>query len=604
MKSKINLILLTIIFSIILVGSASAVYDDWDYKKPVNVTENSGSNLADYQVLLTVDTASLISAGKMQADCDDIRLADSDETTELSYWVESGCNTASTKVWVKTNLSANSNTTVYLYYGDSGASSMSNGTNTFEFFDDFEGSSLDTAKWTEYRNAAETTAGTYTSQSDGILTIDASPADNSASIVSIATNLPSTAVVTYKAKQAEQTYPYSIFAYGNGAIAVVRGYNHHGLRFYNDYFLYNTYNTFCKYVDGTISQIDGTPNLATDWDNYHVYSIILKPADTEVLRDDQSYFTGEGSNILTGTQQLLISGCYASNGGGNLYVDYVYIREYASPEPTTTIGSEQQNAGETQPTYSNFTGSETTDFSTSDVANVTNLTLAVTGKGKINFPPTHSVNAYGEDYNTHVKIENSLIFVNSSALDNTFNNSATLTFEEVNCNAPYVYYSDTASTRVTIIEENNLCFPPRCANIQCTGSTLTIDVTHFSGYAVNGTANLTIDADDPKYPLELVTFTAEYLNSTGFITDATCNISFTDGSHIMDEQADHYNYTRTFASVQIVEYNVTCNKSGESTVFANDTAVIQSIDIPEFSTITLGLGLIAVLAGLIVIRKK
>ncbi|MCK5629398.1 MAG: hypothetical protein KAI26_02165, partial [Nanoarchaeota archaeon] len=82
------------------------------------------------------------------------------------------------------------------------------------------------------------------------------------------------------------------------------------------------------------------------------------------------------------------------------------------------------------------------------------------------------------------------------------------------------------------------------------------------------------------------------------------NISFSDGSYIMDEQASYYNYSRTFDSIQIVEYNVTCSAIGENTVFANDTAVIGDIAIPEFSIITLGLGLIAVLGGLIVIRKR
>ncbi len=255
------------------------------------------------------------------------------------------------------------------------------------------------------------------------------------------------------------------------------------------------------------------------------------------------------------------------------------------------------------PIYSGFTSIETTNFS--EEANLTaikNLTLA-TEKGKIRFGE-YGINAESADFDNNVKIENSIIFVNTSALHSSFNDSATLTFYNVNCNAPYVYYSDTANTRAAILTENKLCLPPRCTNIQCSAGTLTVDVAHFSGYAVNGTANLTIDADDPKYPLETVTFTAEYMNATGPITGATCNISFSDGSYIMDEQATYYNYSRTFDSAQIVDYNVTCSATEESTVFANDTAVIQSIDIPEFSIITLGLGLIAVLGGLLIIRRK
>jgi hypothetical protein len=61
----------------------------------------SGSTLTDYDVLIEIDTASLIAAGKMQADCDDLRVTDSDMTTLLDYWIEGGCNTGSTQVWAR-----------------------------------------------------------------------------------------------------------------------------------------------------------------------------------------------------------------------------------------------------------------------------------------------------------------------------------------------------------------------------------------------------------------------------------------------------------------------------------------------------------------------
>ena len=257
--------------------------------------------------------------------------------------------------------------------------------------------------------------------------------------------------------------------------------------------------------------------------------------------------------------------------------------------------------------YSGFASdSETTSLeSEPDPTNVSNMTLAVTNKGKIKFAEDYGINILGADYDKHVKMADKVIFVNSSALHPSFNSSATLTFYNVDCNAPYVYYSDTETTSYKIMAENNICLAPRCTNIQCSENTLTVDVAHFSGYAVNGSANLSIDADDPKFIDELVTFTAIYMNLTGgFINGADCSISFADGSYIMDEQSGHYNYTKSFAAAQTVDYNVTCNKTGYNTVFANDTALIQSTVIPEFSTITLGLGLIAVLLGLFIIRRK
>jgi hypothetical protein len=68
------------------------------YRRAIVIDNTLNSNtLTDYQVLIHMDTASLISQGKMRSDCGDIRFTDSDGETLLSYWIEGGCNTASTR---------------------------------------------------------------------------------------------------------------------------------------------------------------------------------------------------------------------------------------------------------------------------------------------------------------------------------------------------------------------------------------------------------------------------------------------------------------------------------------------------------------------------
>jgi len=103
------------------------------YRRPITINNTSNSNnLSFFQVLVTIDTASLISAGKMRSDCGDIRFVDSDETTLLGYWIESGCNTASTRIWVKVPfIPANSSKTIYVYYGNPSLTSMSSPMRTF-----------------------------------------------------------------------------------------------------------------------------------------------------------------------------------------------------------------------------------------------------------------------------------------------------------------------------------------------------------------------------------------------------------------------------------------------------------------------------------------
>ncbi|GIW67472.1 MAG: hypothetical protein KatS3mg096_340 [Candidatus Parcubacteria bacterium] len=94
------------------------------YRKPITIS-NSGSNLTDYQLLVTMNTASLISAGKMRSDCGDIRFTDSDGSTFIGYWIESGCNSASTKIWVRVPLIPVGTKTIYVYYGNPEAASQS-----------------------------------------------------------------------------------------------------------------------------------------------------------------------------------------------------------------------------------------------------------------------------------------------------------------------------------------------------------------------------------------------------------------------------------------------------------------------------------------------
>ena len=75
----------------------------------------------------------------MKADFSDIRFTDSDGTTLINYWLESETDSTSATFWVKIPSipAAPSTATIYMYYGNSAATSASNGDNTFEFFDDF-----------------------------------------------------------------------------------------------------------------------------------------------------------------------------------------------------------------------------------------------------------------------------------------------------------------------------------------------------------------------------------------------------------------------------------------------------------------------------------
>ncbi|MEM4680730.1 MAG: DUF2341 domain-containing protein, partial [Nanopusillaceae archaeon] len=117
----------------------SVPFDPWlngfPYRRVATIS-NLESALTDYQVLVNLDTASLISEGKIRSDCGDIRFTESDGIDLLNYWLESGCNSSSTKLWVKLpSIPASVSKTIYIYYGNPYSTSASNGTATFLAFD-------------------------------------------------------------------------------------------------------------------------------------------------------------------------------------------------------------------------------------------------------------------------------------------------------------------------------------------------------------------------------------------------------------------------------------------------------------------------------------
>ena len=114
----------------------------WRYRLRIEIKENSGSNLTDYQVLINL-TPKTFNYSKAKPDGSDLRFTQynlsSGNEEELPYWIEVWNTSGISKIWVKVKkLDANTKATIYMYYGNNAAEGKSNGTATFEFFDDFE----------------------------------------------------------------------------------------------------------------------------------------------------------------------------------------------------------------------------------------------------------------------------------------------------------------------------------------------------------------------------------------------------------------------------------------------------------------------------------
>jgi hypothetical protein len=89
--------------------------DSYAYRKYTSFTHNAA--LTDRRVSISLDTATLITDGKMQSDCDDTRFTDSAGKV-LRYQLTGACNNAATTYDVLIPTVVNGLNAIYIYYGN------------------------------------------------------------------------------------------------------------------------------------------------------------------------------------------------------------------------------------------------------------------------------------------------------------------------------------------------------------------------------------------------------------------------------------------------------------------------------------------------------
>jgi len=106
----------------------------WQARRPIDIMYPGPGPLFDYQVNVTISIAS-----NMRPDLADLRFVQrlNGQQRELPYWIQEGGNASRTVVWVKVAEIVPPVTRMFMYYNNSGARAASNGSATFEFFDDF-----------------------------------------------------------------------------------------------------------------------------------------------------------------------------------------------------------------------------------------------------------------------------------------------------------------------------------------------------------------------------------------------------------------------------------------------------------------------------------
>lgn len=109
---------------------------DWDYKDQLLLENRVNADFENITTNVTINTTALYEAGKLQDDCDDIRIINETGNYEHPYEIEEcfidGSNNGLTTIWLLSNFTSLSNTTHYFYYGNPTAPNGEDVANTWD----------------------------------------------------------------------------------------------------------------------------------------------------------------------------------------------------------------------------------------------------------------------------------------------------------------------------------------------------------------------------------------------------------------------------------------------------------------------------------------
>jgi hypothetical protein len=251
--------------------------------------------------------------------------------TDLRYSLTPGCNSKNTRVWVKVpSIPASTTKTIYVYYGNPGATSLSNGDSTFDYFD--TGDKFTT--WTQ---------GTYSLSQD------------------TSTGNPAT---SYRAPSGVGYYMYKNINLVPGRIITFNVMSN-GLG--NLYFLVNSsgagqmyrldtrggvnYSGFATTLSWTSWNAPSSGFYATTNAWYKLTIVITSSTSATLYYSRTVDSSPAGFGTLLGTYTITNNGGYIGLVGDNLgtlystWWDNIIVRKYTSPEPAISLGAEEVLSG-------------------------------------------------------------------------------------------------------------------------------------------------------------------------------------------------------------------------------------------------------------------
>jgi len=307
------------------------------YRIEINITENSGNTLTDYQVFMTVNTQSFITQGKMKSDCGDIRFANKSGYV-LDYYIENStlspsfaCNTTSTRMWFKVpNLPASSVTTIYGYYGNPSATTRSNGNDTFEFFDDFEDG--DISDWTQYGTG---TVSLVDDAGNNVLTKTGSNDPNGGSSTFNNGAIGNFELILKTKRVNENGGSQNRYGVEDGS------FDGYGPRITDFNTLPSTMAIEERSGGVSTGNIGSILTSAPQWNTWMEIKFRKNGTDFEFELYNSSDELAATVSVTDSTYNSFDR--FVVHGGYEFYTDDIRVRKYINPEPTFTFGGEEES---------------------------------------------------------------------------------------------------------------------------------------------------------------------------------------------------------------------------------------------------------------------
>ena len=312
----IGIIALLLIAGPINTGAASPTLSNsgggsWEDYEEINVQENSGKTLVDFQVLVELSGTNFPLEAK--PDGVDIRFAD-ENGKELTHWIEEWDYSSNKAIiWVKVpRIPANGETRLLMYYNNPSAIEVNNGEATFNFFDDFDGTEIDESKW--HINYGKP------SVSDSVLSLNGD------------------CIVSEKVEAFGYDYIFESFSKvsdtGNLPRSLLRSTNDYNILDANDRFEFGSWENTDEMLLVTLNDeiFHSNTNNERFPTSFEVLGMTRSSEKIETFRQYDPKITVT-KNIPNDQLYLQLY----SWGGEIHYIDWVRVRKYTSPEPTIII---------------------------------------------------------------------------------------------------------------------------------------------------------------------------------------------------------------------------------------------------------------------------